>query len=239
VPATIALMWARYLSAHHRVGTALQLAALGYAVLTGVLLQRLAGATLSGARREPARLRLPRRGEARAIAAVLAVVAAFALYSWSAVKGCGVRASAGRVGAEALVADAARRLCVRADLVDAEVSVKNPGWRGEERALVTGARLAGRDLQRARARGAFLAKANLARARMQEGDLRGADMRWADLADARLDGAILVGADLRGANLRGANLDGAWLHGARVRVADTAGVDLRHALGVKRLVVER
>jgi hypothetical protein len=86
-----------------------------------------------------------------------------------------------------------------ANLVGVEVSTllaAAPASGRKELEHVKGANLMERNLQYARAAGAFLARADLRRA-----DLSGADLRQADLRGARFDGAELFGANLQGADL--------------------------------------
>jgi uncharacterized protein YjbI with pentapeptide repeats len=161
-----------------------------------------------------------------------------------------------------LVADGFRLLGWRthAELTDADLSVKPPGWTGlpdsgweKELFRVRGASLAGADLRHARASGTFLIKAELEGADLSSADFSGADLRhaWlfgarladADLRFADLRGAVLLGADFSGTNLSlarfdkhntlfGIKLDGAILARADLTDVDLADVDLT---GVKAL----
>jgi hypothetical protein len=76
-------------------------------------------------------------------------------------------------------------------------------------ANLAGANLAGAYLAGADLAGAYLAGANLAGAYLTDADLARACLAGADLADADLADADLADADLAGANLAGADLAGA------------------------------
>ncbi len=89
-----------------------------------------------------------------------------------------------------------------------------PGIAGQEPDL-TGARLAGAQLE----------DVDLAGAALDGADLAGANLRFADLSRASLQGAELAGCDLTGADLPAADLYGADLTGARL-----AGADLELAI---------
>ena len=106
--------------------------------------------------------------------------------------------------------------CTSADLSDADVSTKGPGWRGDEQVLVSGAQLGGRKLEKASGRRAFLARGNLHGAHLEGADFTQADLRWADLSESNLEQTVFAGADLRGANFHGAYLVGTDLRGARL-----------------------
>jgi hypothetical protein len=98
--------------------------------------------------------------------------------------------------------------------------VRPAGERGKPLDLravdVTGADLAGANLERARLDGACLAKANLVDARLT----------GASLIKARLDGAMLSSADLTSANLEEASLRDAVLYRTQLADADLRGCDL-------------
>ncbi len=113
-----------------------------------------------------------------------------------------------------------------AQLTEAEVSTKPPGWTGQEEmiAQVKGANLNGLRLRYIQAYGAFLVKAHLWRtdlrnAFLSEADLREANLRQVDLQFAVLDRAKLARAALPEADLRNANLDRADLHDANLSFA--------------------
>ncbi len=113
-----------------------------------------------------------------------------------------------------------------AQLTEADVSTKPPGWTGqaEEIAGVKGASLNGLRLRYIQAYGAFLVKAHLWRtdlrnAYLSEADLREANLRQVDLRFAVLDRAKLARATLPEADLRNANLDRADLRDANLSFA--------------------
>jgi uncharacterized protein YjbI with pentapeptide repeats len=216
VPATVLLLWARYLGCHDKFGSGLQLGVLAIAISMAVFLQRLAGATLHGDKRRPLKLHVPNAGQLKILGIVWLVILGLAVFSWGAMNSCGL---AGDTDGSFLT-----RFCISASLADAEVSSKNAGWRGAEEALVTGASLASRNLQRAIGNRAFLARADLRHAKLEGAHFDAADFRWADLSDAHLEHAHLAGADFRGANLRGAHLTGALVQGADLRGAHLDGV---------------
>ncbi len=125
-----------------------------------------------------------------------------------------------------------------------------PVYRGENCAGQTldglvrvGARIEGGEFQRARLRGARLARSTWVSCDLAAADLSGADLRLADLSGgvvlrgARLRGARLAGADLRGsdlasADLTDADLSNARLAGARLTGAKLDRADLRGARGL-------
>ena len=113
-----------------------------------------------------------------------------------------------------------------AQLTEAEVSTKPPGWTGreDEIAEVKGANLNRLRLRYIQAYGAFLVKAHLWRtdlrnAYLSEADLREANLRQVDLQSAVLDRARLARALLPEANLRDANMDRADLRDANLSFA--------------------
>lgn len=113
-----------------------------------------------------------------------------------------------------------------AQLTEADVSTKPPGWSGreDEIVLVNGANLNRLSLRYIQAYGAFLLKAHLWRtdlrnAYLSEADLREANLRQADLQFAVLDRARLTRATLPEADLRNANLDRADLRDANLSFA--------------------
>jgi uncharacterized protein YjbI with pentapeptide repeats len=113
-----------------------------------------------------------------------------------------------------------------AQLTEAELSTKPPGWTGrnEEIASVRGANLNRLRLRYIQAYGAFLVKAHLWRtdlrnAYLSEADLREANLRQVDLQFAILDRANLARATLPETDLRNANLDRADLRDANLSFA--------------------
>ena len=113
-----------------------------------------------------------------------------------------------------------------AQLTEADVSTKPPGWTGrdEEIASVKGANLNGLRLRYIQAYGAFLVKAHLWRtdlrnAYLSEADLREANLRQVDLRFAVLDRAKLTRATFPEADLRNASLDRTDLRDANLSFA--------------------
>jgi uncharacterized protein YjbI with pentapeptide repeats len=113
-----------------------------------------------------------------------------------------------------------------AQLTEADLSTKPPGWTGreEEIALVKGASLNRLRLRYIQAYGAFLVKAHIWRtdlrnAYLSEADLREANLRQVDLQFAVLDRAKLTRAVLPEADLRSSNLDRADLRDANLSFA--------------------
>jgi uncharacterized protein YjbI with pentapeptide repeats len=113
-----------------------------------------------------------------------------------------------------------------AQLTEADLSTKPPGWTGREEdiALVKGANLNRLRLRYIQAYGAFLVKAHLWRidlrnAYLSEADLREANLRQVDLRFAVLDRAKLTRAALPESDLRNANLDRADLREANLSFA--------------------
>lgn len=124
-----------------------------------------------------------------------------------------------------------------AQLTEADVSTKPPGWTGreEEIALVKGASFNRLRLRYIQAYGAFLVKAHfwqtdLRDAYLAEADLREANFRQVDLQNAVLDRAKLTRATLPEANLRNANLDRADLRDANLSSAVLSGATLLDAI---------
>src|SRR4029077_158395 len=113
-----------------------------------------------------------------------------------------------------------------AQLTEADVSTKPPGWTGREDEIadVKGANLNGLRLRYIQAYGAFLMKAHLLRtdlrnAYLSEADLREANLRQVDLQFAVLDRAKLARATLPEADLRNAKLDRTDLRDANLSFA--------------------
>ena len=113
-----------------------------------------------------------------------------------------------------------------AQLTEADLSTKPPGWTGreEEIPLVKGASLNRLRLRYIQAYGAFLVKAHIWRtdlrnAYLSEADLREANLRQVDLQFAVLDRAKLTRAVLPEADLRNSNLDRADLRDANLSFA--------------------
>ncbi len=228
VPATLVLLWGRYIPRHDWFGTGLLIALLALSSGYGLYSYWLARRTLRG--REPQAFPWGRPwADWRPYQAVgaLAIGAAFAVVSLGAIEGEPEFDEAGelylRASPETWVPYAFDRLGYRtsADLREVDVSTKPDDWwqasEAQREGLVgiKGAALRGSDLRYADAFRAFLAKADL-----READLRNADLQRAVLWAASLQKADLRVANLKGADLNGANLQGADLGGANLRGAD-------------------
>ena len=102
------------------------------------------------------------------------------------------------------------------------------------RADLSGARLAGSELLKARLQdinlaGAQLQGANLKDAQLQGTNLIGAQLKDADLTGAQLQGAFLMEAQLQGADLIGAQLQGVYGEGAQLQRVDLTTANLQSA----------
>ncbi|MHB8484687.1 MAG: pentapeptide repeat-containing protein [Candidatus Acidiferrales bacterium] len=137
------------------------------------------------------------------------------------------------------------------DITSAVLSTAPAGWSGkdEDLKLVKGARLPYVSLRYAQGSGAFFANArmqsaDLRGAYLSQTDFRGANLRHANFNSAVLDradlasadltytsfaGAILAGARLDGANMYDANLTNAQLSRASFEKADLRDADLNNA----------
>jgi uncharacterized protein YjbI with pentapeptide repeats len=133
-----------------------------------------------------------------------------------------------------------------ADLTEASISTRPPGWTGADDQLgsVKGAHLNKTNFRYAQAYGVFLANAHLFRADFRGAFLSEADMRGADLgqstlrlaildraqmAHTNLDRADLDGANMTRADLRGSNLSYSTLIGATLVDAQLEGASLYSA----------
>lgn len=190
VPTLMLLFLMRCLIRHDGYLTGLHVVIVLASIQAGVVLQRLAGATLRGeGRMRVAPLKSLMKGRALKPAALLLGI--------SAVVSLSLGDSSG-INPWALVAD----------LEGADVSVRPVNWAGgeAETVLVKGASLQGANLRGARANGAFLVKADLRGADLRGASLRGAFLMRADLRGADFKRTFLDDADLSGADLRGADL---------------------------------
>ena len=237
VPLILFGFWLRYLRRHEWWGTGLHVVLLVTAVALGIIFYRSAARTLRGHGPPPFGWKTfwrDRRTFQAAGTTLLGVL--LSVLSFGAIEGVfGLKP-------------------YRADLLEAELSIKPDNWTGigkeEERnaqiAQVKKARLSGMNLRYASAEGAFLVKADLDgadlrmarlfRANLQGANLRDANLQGADLTEANLQGARLgdddfddVGANLRGANLESANLQGAILRRANLQEANLVEANLQGA----------
>ena len=217
VPITLVFVWGRYLPRHDWWGTGIHAAVLVYAIGGALVVQRLAVKTLQGKKRVPFTWKTAPtdRRTYKVLFCSLALVAVWGTLSYGAIEGHHPHP----MGFPDRVSEPTRDLSPLSptvwvpqlfqfigygcylDLFEQDVSTKPPDWTGqaekqkEEMALVTKARLRGKDLRYAYAPSAFLANA----------ELRDAELQGAELAIANLRGADLHGADLSSANLQGAD----------------------------------
>ncbi|MFZ0213663.1 MAG: pentapeptide repeat-containing protein [Candidatus Acidiferrales bacterium] len=121
------------------------------------------------------------------------------------------------------------------NLTEAQVSSAPQGWTGkdEDLKLVKGARLDNASLRYAQAYGAFFANARMRGADLKAAYLVEADFRGANLTNGNLAGANLSRADLRGADLMYASLENAILAGARLDAANFYGAQMTGAQFVR------
>jgi uncharacterized protein YjbI with pentapeptide repeats len=233
-PATVLLFWARYLTLEDSRGTTLHILLVVGAVTAAMNFPRMAGKAFG---HETPRRSIEHKASARRIVHIIRAVPpsiGFLLSLISIGTFLGVphdyRATA-QSPAPGIRAWAPEILWTFgynpfAQLTEADVSTKPPGWTGreDEIALVKGANLNRLRLRYIQAYGAFLVKAHLWRtdlrnAYLSEADLREANLRQIDLRFAILDRAKLARAAAPEADLRNANLDRADLRDANLSFA--------------------
>lgn len=114
------------------------------------------------------------------------------------------------------------------NLSSARISDAPEGWSGESRDLraVKGARLERASLRHAECSRAFFARAALHNSDLTGADFSGADFRTASLISARLKEANLSGANFEASDLSYAALDGALADGAEFRGANFYNAEL-------------
>jgi uncharacterized protein YjbI with pentapeptide repeats len=233
-PATTLLFWARYLTLEDLRGTTLHILLVAGAVAAAMNFPRMAGKAFG---LDTSRLSTEQKASARKIALGIRAVPpsiGFLLFLVSIGTFLGVphdyrgTAESPASGIRSWAPDVLWTFGYNpfAQLTEAEVSTKPPGWTGrdEEIALVTGANLNRLKLRYIQAYGAFLVKAHLWRtdlrnAYLSEADLREANLRQVDLRFAVLDRAKLARAALPEVDLRNANLDRADLRDANLSFA--------------------
>jgi len=233
VPATIAMVWWRYIPRHEFLTSSYHVAAMAFALMTGLLLQNLAGATLRGVVRRPfdSISCLRNRSALLGNLGFLASVALLLAITWACIQpatnATGLRAALGRAAA--------------ARISGADLSVQAPAAKGGSAAGsggISGVYLPGRNLRWVKAEGAILSSANLSAADLQAAHLEGAHLQQADLRGADLRFAQLTDADLRNADLRGARLSHADFSGAKLDGCDLRGVDLGAVIGLQKSQIE-
>ncbi len=233
-PATVLLFWGRYMTLEDLRGTTLHILLVVGAVAAAMNFPRLAGRAFGP---DSTRLSNAEKSSSRRIALIFRGIPpgiGLLLFLLSMGTFLGVphdyRAAAGSptLGIRAWAADILWTVGYNpfAQLTEADVSTKPPGWTGREEEIssVKGANLNGLSLRYIQAYGAFLVKARLWRtdlrsAYLSEADLREANLRQVDLQFAVLDHARLTRATLPEADLRNANLDRADLRDANLSFA--------------------
>ena len=252
---TILLFWGRYLRRHDWIGTWLHIIVLVSTIAAGIMLYRLATATLRGQRENPPSLAamLMRVATYKRALWVVGLLVVVFIFSFGVIEGVppdfeSVDSDKAMIHANLISTDV-RKVIPRlfqaigykpfADLREADVSTKLPNWKGQdedELNLVKRGRLRGANIRFADATRAFLVGADLARADLQgsylyHANLRRADLAWADLKEifayeADFQGANLQNADLRGGDFTASNLSGANLKGARLDEANFESANL-------------
>lgn len=253
VPATLLLLWARYLRCHDWLITVEQIVLLSLSLGVGVGLYRLAVATLRGAERRPfawGRAWKDARTSSLLITSTSALM--LSVVTFGSINGVnpeldvrGVRLPEVRgLGVldlrhwvpEALVA---LGFVPFANLDNGDISLKPANWRGartidqvthdQEIGLVKGADLGARNLRYSKAFGAFFVNAYLRWSDLQGSDLREADLRGADLRDTVLDRANFNDAFLHKVDLTRARMVGTRMKRAQLQGAELDNADLRNA----------
>ena len=233
-PATALLFWARYLTLEDLRGTTLHIMLVAGAVAAALNFPRMAGKAFG---LDTPRLSPEQKVSARRTVLVVRALPpsiGFLLFLISVGTFLGVphdyraTAESPAPGIRSWAPDVLWTFGYNpfAQLTEAEVSTKPPGWTGrdEEIAQVKGANLNRLKLRYIQAYGAFLVKAHLWRtdlrnAYLSEADLREANLRQVDLRFAVLDRAKLARAALPEVDLRNANLDRADLRDANLSFA--------------------
>jgi uncharacterized protein YjbI with pentapeptide repeats len=219
VPATIVVMWARYLRVHEWFVTGTHIVLISICAGMGFGFLRLAASTLKGSERRP-NLWSQAWRQARGLTLAVGLGTAFVLWflSFGVIEGVNPNV----VWSE----DVGQKLCQQyyridprrwtpwlleaigftpsALLDDAALSTKPANWSPEKPDFnaVRGADLEYRNLRFARAYNAFLAAAYLQEADLRWGDFRESDLRKADLRRTNLAGANFRDAHLDQADLR-------------------------------------
>lgn len=232
VPATILVLWIRYLPRHDWYGTLLHITLNIVAMGSGILFSRAAAATMRGRESRPVTLKTVFKDSDRIRVGVrvLGIGIVLIMLSFGAIQGvrtntkesAGLSAMDVRLWMPRLMA--AMGYSPFADLTEKDMSIKPGNWTGdkwEELKFVKGAKLKRTNLTYAKARQAFLAKADFRKADLTGADLSGADLRGSDMSGAILRYATLDGADLRDANLNGADLSASNLKNTRLKGSGT------------------
>jgi uncharacterized protein YjbI with pentapeptide repeats len=233
-PATILLFWGRYMALEDLRGTTLHIFLVVGAITAAMNFPRMAGKSFAPDSRRPSTEQKSSRKRTVLVLRTVPPSMGLLLFLLSIGTFLGVphdyrsTAQSPAAGIRAWAPDLLWTFGYNpfAQLTEAEISTKPPGWTGseEEIAGVKGANLNGLRLRYIQAYGAFLVKAHLWRtdlrnAYLSEADLREANLRQVDLRFAVLDRAKLVRAVLPEADLQNANLDRADLRDANLSFA--------------------
>lgn len=207
VPATLVVLWLRYLPRHDWTGTSLHILLLMISCIVAVWFLSLAKSTLRGEKSHPEQ-RTRRFPIIKPIGYFIAfgISSVVIIYiSWFGMN-IGPTYSQGVFNLISFTG-----YTPYAKLVETDLSTKPPNWTGknEQVELVKGVHLLGANLQYAYAYKVFLVKADLRGANLSNGSFG-----WADLRKAKLNNANLFWTELTGANLEEANFEQANLQSA-------------------------
>jgi uncharacterized protein YjbI with pentapeptide repeats len=243
-PATVLLFWGRYLTLEDMRGTS-ALVLLEVAAITAALgFPRMVGKAFGADSPRPVHTKKPSRWRTWALrsAAPIGIGLIFLVLSIGIIQGAphdfGRTSESANPGTKTWAAEILWTAGYNpyAQLTEAEVSTKPPGWSGkdEEVAQVKGASLNRLKLRYIQAYGAFFARArlwqaDLRNAYLSEADLREANLRQADMRFVVLDRAKLVRASLQESDLRNANLNRANLREANLSSAVLSNATLLDA----------
>ena len=259
IPATLGLLWVRYLRAHDWLVTSIHVTLLAASIGLAVGLRRLASATLDGVEKRPFAWNRA-YDDARARVGFVTILLAIGLFilSYGSIHGVDTSLAQFNRGVVVPAAGGLARLDIRrwaphvlgifgyspfAHLDGVDVSTKPANWRSnvtehdkQDVTSVKGADLGGRNLRSAKAYSAFFVNAYLREADLRDSDLREADLRGADLRESLLDRANFRRADLSKADMRwcsgeAAKLKEAKLCGAQLDEAHLKNANLHDAIG--------
>jgi uncharacterized protein YjbI with pentapeptide repeats len=240
VPATLVLIWARYLTLQEMHGTILQelLAAIsvGVAAYATTKIGRPQERWVLGGR--SAGKIVGKIRKVSPISLAIGVCVFLTLLSAGAIKG--IPHDRGRAP-QFKAADIRRwgpsvfwfiGFDPYADLTEAQISTKPDNWNGadDQVSSVTGANLNNRNVRYAQAYGVFLANAHLWRADFQGSFMSEADLRSADLGQSSLKYVVLDRAQMNHANLDRADLEGANLSRVDLRDANLSYTSMQGAI---------
>lgn len=251
VPGTMLAMWARHLPRHDLPVSLWQIAVLAFGMGFSAVFAFRARRTII--RTATARAQIVRETAGAALIASLVVIVLLPI-TLAVAEEAGDGPLGGHAPRIVRLADALG-LPHHLNISGANVATRPPNWTraiggeslGAALASIGEVKLNGRNLDRAVADSAFLARARFDGASMrsliaplatfvqasfQGADLEGAKLSFSDLRDADFTGATLRDADLKSANLRGACFSGAAVMEARFDAADLRGADLAGSYGL-------